>query len=444
MNGTASRPRVSVTTGGTGVVSHIGARLVADMADAVGLTGGLSQAMAPTKARRRGHDRGRVLVDMAVALADGADCISDVQVLGHQPELFGPVASPATAWRTLEAVDDAAQARLAQARAAARRRAWEAGADPGYYVVDIDATLVDTATEKQGTGPTYKGGYGYHPVMAYLDATGEPLAGRLRPGNAAAARAEDLIEVLDAALAQLPVDPADTDITVRSDSAGGSWAFVAAARARGVRFCVGHKMRHSWAMAAIERLPEEAWVPTITADGTDQREGSWAAEITHLVELTAWPPGTRAFARREETTLGGQLSFTDIDGHRYHMFITDLDGDVAFCEATYRGRGRAECAIRDAKDTGLARMPSASEAINAAWLQVVLMAGDLLAWTKRLSLTGELAKATPARLRYTVFHTAGRLVRSARRVQVRIAHGWPWADELVDAFARLPARPALP
>jgi hypothetical protein len=428
---------MSVTTGGAGVVSHVGARLLMDLADALGLSEGLSEAMAATKIRRRGHDRGQVLVDLAVSLADGARSISDLEVLAHQPELFGEVASVPTAWRTLEAIDEAALARIALARGQARRAAWEAGADPGYYVIDIDATMVTAHSEKQGAGPTYKGGYGYHPILAYLDATGEPLAAMLRPGNASPGNAADLVRVLDDALYQLPVDPTQTEVTVRSDAAGGSHEFVDAARARGVRFCVGHRLSADWA-TMVMNLPEQCWVSAISSDGSEEREGSWAAEITDYLDLSSWPPGTRAIARREEAHPGAQLTFSDIDGHRYQVFITDLDAEVAFCEATYRGRGRAECAIRDSKDSGLERMPSASVSINGAWLITVLIAGDLLAWTKRICLTGELAHATPRRLRYALLHTTGRIVRSARTTTVRIAQGWPWAHELVDAFARIP------
>src|SRR5579884_3124348 len=215
MNRSPARPRLSVTTGAKGVVSHIGARLLADLADAVGLSDALSEAMAPTKKRRRGWDRGRVLVDLAVALADGATTITDLAILRNQPGLFGEVASLATAWRTLEAVDDAARARIQAARAEARRAAWEAGADPGHYVIDIDATLVEAHSEKEKATPTYKHGFGHYPLMAYLDATGEALVGRLRPGNAGSGTAADMVAVLDAALAQLPVIPT----TMRSSCA---------------------------------------------------------------------------------------------------------------------------------------------------------------------------------------------------------------------------------
>jgi hypothetical protein len=432
------RPALCVTTGGRGVVAHAGARLLCDLADGLGLTDGLSAAMAPTKRRRRGHDRGEVLVDLAVAIADGATSISDLRVLANQPSLFGEVASTATAWRTLAAVDAAALARIAEARRDARRGAWEAGMDPGFYVIDIDGTLVNSHSDKEGAAPNYKHGYGFYPLMAYLDATGEALAGLLRPGNAGSGTAADHVEILDAALYQLPVDPHDTEVIARADSAGCSHGFLDACRERGVRFVVGHNLTAEIAGAVLD-VPERHWLSAITADGTDEREHAQVAEITERVDLSGWPDGTRMIARREEPHPGAQLTFTDIDGHRYQVFVTGQPSDdVSFLEALYRGRGRCECAIRDSKDTGLANLPSAEFAINQAWLVEVLIAGDLLAWTKGLCLDGELAHAEPKRLRYTLLHTPAVVVRSARRTTVRIAQRWPWADELVTAFARLP------
>jgi Transposase DDE domain group 1 len=432
------RPAIGVTTGGKGVVAHAGARLLCDLADGLGLSDGLSAAMAPTKKRRRGHDRGEVLVDLAVAIADGATTISDLRVLANQPSLFGEVASTATAWRTLAAVDAAALARIAEARRDARRCAWEAGMDPGFYMIDIDGTLVNAHSDKEGAAPNYKHGFGFYPVMAYLDATGEALAGLLRPGNAGSGTAADHVDVLDAALYQLPVDPHGTEVVVRADTAGCSHGFLDVCRERGVRFIVGHNLTAEIAGVVLD-VPERCWDPAITADGLDEREHAQVAEITEWVDVSGWPEGTRMIARREEPHPGAQLTFTDVDGHRYQVCITDhSSGDVAFLEALYRGRGRCECAIRDAKDTGLANLPSAEFAVNQAWLVEVLIAGDLLAWAKGLCLDGELAHAEPKRLRYTLLHTAAIVVHSARRTTLRIAEGWPWAEELVAAFGRLP------
>ena len=152
-------------------------------------------------------------------IAGGGTTISDLAVLRDQPNLFGEVASTPTAWRTLEAVDGAALARIATARAAAREQVWAAGADPKFYVTDFDATLITSHSDKTGAAPNYKKGFGFHPLLAFLDATGEALAGLLRPGNAGSNTAADHITVLDAALAQLPADPHQVEVMVRADSA---------------------------------------------------------------------------------------------------------------------------------------------------------------------------------------------------------------------------------
>ena len=439
MKGNRRRPPLSVTTGAKNVMCHVGARLLMDLADDVGLTDALSAAMAPTKARRRGHDRGQVLVDLAVGLADGATRISDVgRVFGPQPELFGEVASTATTWRTLEAMDGPTLERVASARAAARRAAWAAGADPGFYVIDIDGTLLDSHSEKDQAAPTYKHGYGFHPLLSFLDATAEPLAAILRPGNAGSGTAADHIEILDASLAQLPLDPRQTEVIVRADSAGCSHEFLDAASERGVFFFVGHRLDAAM-VTAIQQVPKNGWICAVSADGTEEAEWAEVAEITEFVDLSGWPEGTRALVRREQAHPGAQLSFTDLDGHRFQVFLTDHDSDdLAFLEGVYRGRGRAECAIRDAKDTGLAHLPSGDFGINVAWVVAVMIAGELMAWTRLNLLRGELAKASPRRLRYALFHAAGQLVRSGRRVTLRIAEGWSWADELVAAWSRLP------
>lgn len=419
------------------MVNHAGARLLADMADATGLTGGLSVAMAPTKSRRRGWDRGDVLVDMAVCLADGGKSFSDLAVLADQPELFGPVASVPTAWRTLEAVDAAAAQRIAAARADARAAVWAAGADPGFYVIDLDGTLIGSHSEKEGAAPNYKKGFGFHPIVAYLDGTGEALAGLLRPGNAGSWTAADHITVLDDALFQLPVDPAEVEVIARVDTAGMSHEFLEHCGSRAVRFVVGHPLTVDIAKILVKR-PDRVWVEAISADGAEIGENGEVTEITDLVDLSGWPEGTRMIARREDPHPGAQLTFTDMNGRRYQVIATDLqDDDIAYLEALYRGRGRVECSIADAKDTGMTNLPSASFAINAAWLTCVCIAQDLIAWTQLLTLDGELARAQPKRLRYCLFHTAAIIATSGRQKRLRLPDTWPWTLQLIAAFDRL-------
>ena len=430
------RPSLKYTGRGKGVVNHAGAVLLADVADELGLTGALSEAMSVTRQRRGGHDRGKVLCDLAVMLADDGKTISDLQTLRDQPRLFGEVASTPTAWRTLESIDESVIDRLNTARAQARAAAWASGADPGFYRIDIDATLVGSHSEKEHARPTYKRGFGFHPLMAYLDGTGEALAGLLRPGNAGSNTAADHVKVLDDALFQLPVDPADTEVVMRADSAGCTHVFLDACVERDVKFVVGHELNINIAKVLVD-IPTKQWVRAVTPDGMEEREHAVVCELTGQVDLSGWPEGTRMIARREPCHPGAQLTFTDEAGHRFQVCITNLaDPDIAYLEAMYRGRGRVEQSIADAKDTGLANLPSASFAINQAWVTTVLCAQDLIAWTRRLCLDGDLAKAQPKRLRYCLFHTAAVVARNSRRDWVHLSNTWPWTDQLLTAFDR--------
>ena len=442
------RPRLVVSADGTGVAAHAGSRLLADMADALGLTAGLSVAMAPTRQRRSAHDPGRVLVDLAVMVADGGTSLSDLKVLRDQPELFGAVASDPTAWRVLDSIDADVLAAINAASAAARQRAWAAGARPpvDFIVLDFDATLVTSHSEKENAAPNYKLGFGFHPLLCFVDATNDAVAGVLRPGNAGSNTAADHIEVLDAALAQLPVTTKTLDpeggewMLARADSAGATHGFVDALRERGLEFSIGFAMDES-VRKAVLGLDSSAWTEAIRQD-CEVREGAEVAEITADLDLSGWPEGTRAIVRREEPHPGAQLSFSDIDGHRFQVFICDSDDpDLSYLEARHRGHARVEDRIRNAKQTGLANFPCHDFANNAAWLAIVLMACDLIAWAQQLTLEGEMAKAEPKRLRYCLLHTAGRIASSGRRTRLRLQQNWPWSEDLAAAFARIATLP---
>jgi hypothetical protein len=395
-------------------------------------------------------------------LADGGEAISDLAVLRDQPGLFGTVASTATAWRVLDGVDEQALDWLHHARASARERAWllraEAGRDipastaggrdwPGL-VLDIDATVVEAHSEKQGAAAHFKGGFGFHPLLVWLANTNEALAGMLRPGNAGANTAADHIEVTDLALAQIPDEHRyGSPILVRADGAGCSKAWLA--HLRGLRedggldvsFSVGFTMTEQVQQAILD-LPEVAWTPAVEADGED-REGADVAELTGLLpDLTAagWPDRMRVIVRRERPHPGAQLRFTDVDGWRFQAFATDTAvGQLAALEARHRAHATVEDRIRCGKNTGLGRFPSRMFAINAVWLELALTACDLIAWTQTTLLDGELATAEPKTLRYRLLHVAARITRGQRRVFVRVAEHWPWRSELAAAFARLAA-----
>ena len=437
------RLRPIVAADGEGLVSRAGTALLAEVADTLGLTDDLAAAMAPTRQRRSEHNPGRVLRDLAVVLADGGNSLSDLAVIRNQPDLFGGVASDPTAWRVVASVDGGRLAALQRARANARARAWQAGMAPeGELVLDFDATLVTAHSEKDKAAGTYKHGFGFHPLLCYLDNTDEALAGMLRPGNAASHTPADHIAVLDDALAQLPKPAPEQkrSILARADSAGATHDFLNALRTRGLRFSVGFELRAKVRVAVLE-TPAGAWVPAIRQDGGD-RDGADVCELTGL-DLTGWPEGTRAICRREEPHPGAQLTFTDINGYRFQVFITDQDDtDIAYLEARHRGHARVEDRIRCGKDTGMRNLPFQGFAENAVWLALVLTAQDLLAWTQRLCLTGDAQRWEPKRLRYRLLHVAGRLARSGRRVTLHLQRSWPWVHELLRAFNRLRALPA--
>jgi hypothetical protein len=433
---------VDVVADGDGLVSHAGAALLAECADRIGLTAALSRALAPMRERRGRHDPGRVVRDLAVMLADGGDCLADLRAVRDQRALFGPVASDATAFRVIDALasDAALLASLRAARARARANAWDAGMAPERIVIDIDATLITAHSEKEAAAGTFKRGFGFHPLLAYLDETHEALAAILRPGNAGANTASDHIRIVELVLAQLP-EPAleQAEIVIRTDSAAATHAFTDELRDLDTHFLMGldltEPVRH-----AILTLPESAWQPAI-GQGGDLRERAWVAELTEYLDLSAWPERSRVIVRRERPHPGAQLSFTDHDGHRFLATLTDLSGDPVELECAHRARANAEDRIRAAKQTGLGNLPFHDFAHNQVWLELSLIAQDLTACAQRLALTGELARCEPKTLRYRLLHTAARLAVHARRATLRLQRNWPWATALANAFQRLAALP---
>ena len=430
---------VDVTADGTGLVSHAGSALLAQVADKLGVTRALSRRLAGLKARRRGHDPGRVIRDLAVMLADGGECVADLGAVRDQEPLFGTVASDSTAFRVIDKIASAPGGLqlLRAAHARARERFWELAGAPQRLTIDVDATLITAHSEKEQAAGNYKGGYGFFPLQAYLDETREALAGLLRPGNAGANTAVDHMVVLELALEQIPRKYIETiEILVRADSAGATHALLDYCHQEDLRFSVGYELTEP-VRSAILQTPTDAWVPALDPDGGERTNGE-VAEITHLVDLAAWPEGSRLIVRRERPHPGAQLSFTDHDGYRFQAILTDQEGEnFAVIECRHRQHAHVEDRIRDDKDTGLAKFPFKEFTLNEVWLEIVMLAHDLIIWTQALVLDGELAKAEPKRLRYRLLHVAGRLAFSGRRAKLHLQDSWPWAAELVTAFQKL-------
>jgi hypothetical protein len=194
VKGTSWSQGLSVTADGEGLVPLAGAVAVRLLADRVGLTAGLSAALA-RRGFAPGHVRGQVWVDVAMMLTAGGEAIADIDTLRHQGDLLGPVASAPTVWRTLDVATPAMLKRVEKARARTRQHVWGllpqlpgskvAGTDLGDVVVlDVDATLVTAHSEKELAKATFKGGFGFHPIGVWCDNTTELLAATLRPGNA--------------------------------------------------------------------------------------------------------------------------------------------------------------------------------------------------------------------------------------------------------------------
>jgi hypothetical protein len=464
---------LSVEVGGRGVVSHAGTTAVRLLADRTGLTEGLSRALT-----RRGftpvHDRGRVFADTAVLIADGGRVLSDLAVLRDQGEMFESVASDPTLWRTLYSVGEVQRRKIARERARTREHVWSlikrrhgrippsrvADRDLGAtIVIRLDGSLVIAHSDKEWAAGTYKGTFGHHPLLATCDNTGESLALLLRKGSAGSNTTADHLEVLDAAISQIPTKYR-RDLLITVDGAGASHGLIQHITAlntkpgRRVHYSVGWELGER-ERVAIGRIPKTAWQTALDHNG-DPRPLDKAAvvEMTALLrqrpdgdQLANWPADLRIICRREKPHPGAQLSlFEETDGWRYQLFATNTPGGSAtgnaqFLEARHRPHARVEDHIRCGKQTGLGHLPSTKVEINRAWCLAATIAIDLLAWLRLLCLDGPLAKAEPKTLRYRLLHTAARIVRGQRKRTIKIPQTWPWANPLA---ACLHAALALP
>ncbi|MFF0142966.1 IS1380 family transposase [Streptomyces sp. NPDC005227] len=449
-----SYPRVRVEGSGRGVVSQAGAVLLVETVRKTGLDTAISASLTPWRKPRTVHDPGKILLDVALAVALGGDCLADVGMLRAEPAVFGPVASDPTVSRlidTLAAAGPTALTAIRSARAHVREHVWKlAGTSSpdaaGQVTVDLDGVLVLAHSDKQDAAATWKKTFGHHPLMGFVDhgtgGSGEPVAGLLRPGNAGSNTATDHITTTQLALAQLPKPYRRGRRTlIRTDSAGGTHEFVAwlAKRGRWLSYSVGMTITDAIHQAVL-KVPLAAWTPAVEPDG-EIRDGAWVAELTGGM-LDGWPKGMRLVVRKERPHPGAQLRITDADGMRITCFATNTTGrPIAELELRHRLRARAEDRIRAARATGLRNLPLHDTAQNRVWLEIVQIALDLLAWMPMLALNGKARLWEPRRLRLRLFSPAGQLVTTGRRQILRLARHWPWAHVVTDALARLDQLP---
>ena len=258
---------------------------------------------------------------------------------------------------------------ISAARATARERVWNQAGAPtqdGQVVIDLDATLLTAHSEKKDATSTWKKTFGHHPLLGFADhgagGAGEPVAELLRPGRAGSNTAADHVTVFDTALAQIPQKLRTPDeagripVLVRTDAAGATHQFAKHLAVTGVGFCLGANLGHVEVHTAVAQLPAAAWTPAYQATKPragqqgpriEPRDGAWVAELTGLVDLSAWPAGTRLILRKERPHPGAQLRITDHDGMRVTGLLTNTtSGQLADLELRHRRDARVEDRIR--------------------------------------------------------------------------------------------------
>ena len=449
-------------------VGQAGGVLLIDTVAAAGLDVALSAALAAWRKPLAVHDPGKVVLDLAVSLALGGDCLADIALLRSEPGVYGRVASDPTVSRAIDALAADAPAALKAldaARAAARARVWPLAGEhaPDHaadaaapLVIDIDATLVTAHSEKESAAPTFKRGFGFHPLWTFVDhgpaGSGEPLAVMLRAGNAGSNTAADHIAVARQALAQLPSHRSGQRsssrpgrrVLIRTDGAGATHDFLNWLHRRRLSYSIGFGLPENTA-ELLATIPAEVWTPAYDANDAI-RDGAWVAELTELLDLSGWPEGMRVIARKERPHPGAQLRITDADGMRVTAFATNTTrGQLPDLELRHRRRARAEDRIRCAKDTGLTNLPLHDFNQNQIWCAIVALACDLTAWMQTLALPGHQARRwEPKRLRTRLFTVPATLARTGHRRLLHLADHHPWAALVHDAAARLRALIAAP
>jgi len=464
---------LTVTGEGEGLLGHAGAVLLRKLADRAGLTAALMPALA-RPGRFPVVDRGVALVSMAVAIVLGATSMNDITLLDHHAAVLGAGPSDTTVRRTLELADPATLDKIARVRARVRAHVWSLiAATPagfpwlavagkmlaGWLVIDLDATLVTAHSDKEGAAPTFKKGYGFHPLGAWLANTTESLAMLLRPGNAGSNTVADHIAVLAAALRQIPAG-FRSRLLVRVDGAGATHELIAhllslATRRRRVLFTAG------WAITeadeqAIRLLPAAAWQAAVDQDGTVQT-GRHVAEITHLMKRAAgWPGGLRWIVRRTKPSrrqMKNLTAFERATGWRYSVIVTNIPArgirgvpgshHPQFIDVLHRSHATVEDRVRTGKAMGLRNLPSKTWIVNCGWVLAANLAADLSAWCRLLGLydCDDLKDAEPDTLRYRLWALPARLVRHARARVLKISRTWPWKQAFLACWQRLCALP---
>ncbi|WP_440100970.1 IS1380 family transposase [Glutamicibacter mishrai] len=446
-------PALPTQLTGQTLVSHAGLSVLSNFPNALDFQRVCEDRFSQFAPATAAHRPGRILGALALSLAAGGEQATDIDQLRAAPDLFGTVASDATVSRFMHRIKEQPEAfsyGFATMTRTLRSKAWNAAgprnparlatpADP--LIIDIDASLVHVHSEKEFSAGTYKGGYGFSPMIAMADygktnGTGEVLAVHLRPGNRGANSAKSHIEVLNQALAQLPDDFYDErgnlrgeKILVRTDSAGSSREFLHYLDSLGIQFST------SYSLPVIkERFirwidEKKYWEPALSAGG-DQRDDAWVIDASKVIELKDYPAGTRIYLRAEPLHPGAKATLFDTDGNRVTAFLTNSPRfNVAFLDARHRAGGRCENRIKTLKSTGLGKLPYWSFAANQAWAGLAMFALNLVSWLQLAALPGghEASVWDVKRWRYRLFSMAGKVVSGGRQRRLLIPEKAPEA-----------------
>lgn len=460
MKPTRAYPRLHIDTAPSNALGHAGGLLLTETVHASSLGHHLKMALTPWKKPFAVHDPAKILLDLAITLALGGDALSDSTALRDETDLYGPVASKATITRiiqTLASDVDRGLAAINQARAATRARVWELAGQhaPNHdanaqdpLIIDIDASLITAHSEKENAKPTYKKGFGFHPLLAFIDhghaGSGEPVAEVLRPGNAGSNTAADHIKLVKLILDQMPGSSPrpGKSVLIRTDTAGGTHDFVEFLTKRRLSYSVGWMLPENTPELYRQLSDLGAWEPAYDTNG-EPRDGADVAELTGALDLAGWPEGMRVIVRRERPHPGAQLRFDDVDGYRLTAFVTNTKGhQLADLEVRHRSRARCEDRIRIAKESGLRNLPLKGFDQNQIWLAVVALAGEIEAWKSLLAFpTHEIRRWEPKKLRMHVYAVPATIARTARRVVVHMKATATWAGAIVAGLDRLRALP---
>ncbi len=422
------------------VVADAGLLIPAQMADRLGLADLFDKHLDLGRRAGRAHVGAKAMTVVASLLA-GGDSIQEAgslrlagmqEILGHRPS------AASTLGTFLRSFELANVAQLEQVAQLALERAWQlpGGLAGERLTIDLDSTICETyGLKKQGAQKVnYAQVRGYQPFLAVAAESSEVLNCRLRGGNASSARGA--AHFLDQTLRRVRRAGASGEVVVRADSGFYAEKVIQACQCHGARFSITARL-YTNLSKLIQALPEDAWTPIAWGDGGEAA----VAETSYLAFANSHRGGrhqavaSRLIVRRVQPRSGHQLELPGL-GYRYQAFITDRPGDPVQLEAEHRQHAVIENTIRQLKyDLGLNHMPSGWFPANAAWLHLNVLAYNLCRWLARLGL--DHPTLTAKTLRRQLFSVPGRVVRSGRRLWLRLPRRWPWATLFEAILARL-------